>query len=188
MPHDAHRNDPSLVQACLARNQAAWNDLVERYSRLVYSIPRRYGFADADADDVHQNVFRILAEKLEQLVDQARLSSWIITTTHRECWRLKASQQRGQPLSDQEQVDPAMPEEAVRRLEMAQLVRQGLEELGDPCRSLLEALFLPRGAMSYEAITEQLGMKMGSIGPTRARCLQKLEAALREMGMNGWEG
>jgi len=182
-----HRSDPALIQACLSRDQSAWNELVERYTRLVYSIPRRYGFSEPDADDVHQNVFRILAEKLRQLQDQTRLSSWIITTAHRECWRLRRAAQRIPALPANEQADQSLPEEAVRRLERQHLVRLGLEAVGDPCRGLLETLFLQPAAPPYETIAHSLGMKVGSIGPTRARCLQKLEAILRELGMEGWD-
>ena len=83
----AYRSDPRLIARCVDGDQAAWDDLVDRYGRLVYSIARRYGL-DADADDVFQNVFSALFRSLDRLRDKGRLSSWLITTTHRECWRV----------------------------------------------------------------------------------------------------
>jgi RNA polymerase sigma factor (sigma-70 family) len=185
--NNSHRSDPALVQACVARDQRAWEELVDRYSRLIYSIPRRYGMSEADADDVHQNVFRILAEKLEQLQDQTRLSSWLITTAHRECWRLRRnSGEVAQPL-DGNRIDDRMPQEEVQTLERRQLVRQALNAIGSPCRDLLQALFLEPSEGSYEQIAARLGMKVGSIGPTRARCLEKMAATLKELGLGSAE-
>ena len=85
------RNDLQLIQACLAGRHDAWDELVDRFKRLVYSIPRRYGFSDADADDVFQNVFIILYRKLDTVRDHERLAGWLIRTTHRESTGLASS-------------------------------------------------------------------------------------------------
>ena len=84
-PEWAQLNDAALVHACLAGDQRAWDELVERYGRLVYGIPRRMGFSAADADDVFQNVFAILLRYLSDLRDYTRLAAWLVTTTRREC-------------------------------------------------------------------------------------------------------
>ncbi|MBI5863956.1 MAG: sigma-70 family RNA polymerase sigma factor [Planctomycetes bacterium] len=84
----SNTSDPSLVQACLDGSQQAWNELVDRYERLVYSVALKSRLSAADADDVFQTVFFSLHRNLPQLKDQARLSAWLITTTHRESWRV----------------------------------------------------------------------------------------------------
>ena len=88
-------DDPALVAACLAGDGRAWEAVVDRYGRLVYSIPRRAGLSEADADDVFQAVFVALLRALPGLRDQARLSSWLITTARRESWRVSARVRAG---------------------------------------------------------------------------------------------
>src|SRR5512144_1837201 len=79
---DGDRSDQDLIQACLEGDETAWKDLVLRYGRLVYSVPRRYGLSAADADDVFQNVFTAVYRHLAGLRDQARLAAWLITISH----------------------------------------------------------------------------------------------------------
>lgn len=186
----ASRTDDSpaaLVHACLAGNERAWDELVERYGRLVYSIPRRMGMTDADADDIFQTVFVLLYRHLGGLREPARVSSWLITAAYRECWRVSKQAKRAVELSA-EIVDGApAPEAEVTRLEREQQVRQALRQLDDRCRELLTALFLDPGEPSYTEIAARLGMPAGSIGPTRARCFRKLDTALHEIGFDGRE-
>jgi len=182
-PARVYQSDPGLIRACLDGDERAWEELVERYGRLVYSIPRRMGFPEADADDVFQAVFALLLRHLPSLRDQTRLSSWLITTTRRECWRF------GRRSSRHDELDEAIPDgteppiDELEREERAQAVRQAMRRLDERCRELLTALFLEPAAPAYEAIGARLGMPIGSIGPTRARCLRKLEAFLAEEGV-----
>lgn len=176
------RRDPELIRDCLAGDQDAWDALVERYSRLVYSVPRRYGLDEADAADVHQNVFTILFRKLSTLDDHLLLARWLLTTAHRETWRMGKRQAKYSRL-EENFADLGSPgEDDLERWERQHLVRRALDELGDPCKSLLTALFLDPAQMNYQAVADSLGMRVGSIGPTRARCFQKLETVLRQMG------
>lgn len=176
------RNDQHLIEACLAGDGGAWRALVDRYGRLVYSVPRRYGLCDADCEDVHQAVFLNLYRALSGLRDQSRLSSWLITAAHRESWRIGRRSERYADLSNQIP-DVATPsDELVETLERQQAIREALADLGGRCAELLTALFLDRSEPSYEEIAERLGMSVGSIGPTRARCFGKLEAILRRSG------
>ncbi len=180
-----YRSDPALVQACIDGEEGAWFELVERYSRLVYSIALRNGFPAADADDVVQNVFLIALRRLTGLRDQTRLSSWLITTTYRECWRLR----RREPAQDE--LDEAVPDAGepvgaeLLRWEREQQVHEALGRIDDRCRELLSALFLEEGEASYAVVAERLGVPVGSIGPTRARCFKKLEKALGQVGFTG---
>jgi RNA polymerase sigma factor (sigma-70 family) len=177
-----HRSDPKLIQSCRRGDQTAWNELVDRYGRLIYSIPRRYGMSDADADDVLQSVFLILIRRLETLRDETRLSSWLITTTHRECWRIGKQSGRGAEL-DERIADVGSPsEEQLMVWEEQHLVRLALQELGGRCEALLSALFHAGEGIGYETIARRLGIPVGSIGPTRARCFRKLEKILLSLG------
>ncbi|MDP9470311.1 MAG: sigma-70 family RNA polymerase sigma factor [Chloroflexota bacterium] len=178
---DAYLADPDLVQACIDGDDGAWDEFIARYSRLVYSIPLRSGFSRDDADDVFQNVCAIVLRDLHTLRDQTRISSWLITTTHRECWRLRKRSNLHTTLDDTVVDTCTPPPEDVPRWEREQ-VREAIGRLNDRCRGLLTALFLDPDEPSYEEVADRLGVPLGSIGPTRARCFKKLEAVLLEMG------
>lgn len=174
-------SNPALIQACVNGDQGAWNELVERYGRLVYSIPLRSGLSETDADDVFQNVFTIVLRSLESLRDQTRLSAWLITTTHRECWRLA---KRSKPYDelDEELIDTrTSASEQVHQRERHECVREAISHLDPPCRELVTFLFLDASDPTYEEIARRLDMAVGSVGPTRARCFKKLEAILIKM-------
>lgn len=184
----AHRSDPALVAACLAGDERAWQEVIDRYGRLVLSIPRRMGMAPADAEDVFQNVFAILFRSLPSLQDQTRLSAWLITTTRRESWRVS---NRVKPTDELDETLAAVSDEPVAdvaRLEREQAVREAMARLDPRCRRLLTALFLDPEPSGYTEIAAELGMAMGSIGPTRARCFRKLEPILRELGVDEEDG
>ena len=182
-PARVYQSDPGLVRACLDGDQRAWEELVDRYGRLVYANHRRMGFSEADADDSFQSVFAPLLRHLPNLRDRTRLSAWLITTTRRERWRF------GRTAPRQDDLDNALPDDAeaplaeIERGEREQAVRQAMRRLDGRFRDLLTALFLEPAAPAYEAIGARLGMPVGSIGPTRARCLRKLETLLREEGI-----
>ncbi len=180
--------DDILIQGCLEGESAAWNGMVDRYRRLIYSIPVQLGLSEADADDVFQAVFLTLLRFLKSLRDRTRLSAWLITTTRRECYRLVKRRRRDgrfpielfEHSAEGESID-----EQNERWERQQLVRQAMEKLNERDRRLVLMLFLESGTPNYEAISEELGMRMGSIGPTRARVLAKLQGILADLG---WEG
>lgn len=184
----SYESDASLVAACARGDRRAWDALVMRYSRLVWSIPRKYGLAESDCEDVHQTVFSALVRHIDELRERDRLASWLITTATRECWRLRRSARARRVATgdvDAHSDDPAavpLPE-TDRDEEERQLVREGLATIGEKCRDLLTALFAAPTNPHYPEIAERLGIPIGSIGPSRARCLEKLEAALRGLGL-----
>jgi len=178
-----HRSDTELILACQQGDQRAWQTLIDRYGRLVYSIPRRYGLNESDADDVFAAVWATAFRKLQQLRDQTRLSAWLITTAHRESWRVGRKRSNATQL-DEQIADVGSPsDEQITTWEQQHLVRQGLEQLGGKCKDLLEALFLEPGEASYQVIAARLEIPPGSIGPTRARCFKKLEKILIDLGL-----
>ena len=183
-------DDAALVQACIGGEAGAWDELVERYGRLVSASARRCGLGPEDADDVFQNVFTIMLRRLETLRDQTRLSSWLITTTYRESWRLARARRDATTaeLDDQIRDRGEAPPDEIARLEREHLVHAALRRIDERCRNLLTALFLDASEPSYEEIAARFGMAIGSIGPTRARCFRTLEGVLAEVGIDAADG
>jgi len=180
------RDDHSLIEGCLGSDQTAWRQLIERYSRLVFSIPKRSGLDEQSCDDVFQTVFIALLDQLSKLRDYRTLPKWLITATHRATWRAlkdRNPRQSNGMLQDAGDRDPpALPADQLIAWERQHLVRQAMERLGGRCQTLLEALYLDSTEPSYEIVSRRLQIPIGSIGPTRARCLAKLSEICGEMG------
>ena len=182
-------DDRALVQACLSGDPDAWEALILRYQRLIYSIPVRSGFSPIDAADIFQAVCLKLYQKLSTLRKQEKISSWLITTTTRECWRVVEQRKReSQPTiydDDYERdivnrltADQPLAEQRHADLERQQTVRDGITQLSERCRALINLLFYSKEEESYSEIAQQMNLPVNSIGPTRARCLQKLKRLL----------
>lgn len=181
-----------LIDRCLAGDSAAWQRFVERYTRLVWSIVRQHRLSEADAQDVHQSVFVIALSRLTALRNAEHVAAWLATTTRRECWRairrLRSRRAVAESAAAESPSRDVAPDEARVSVEERQIVREGLEELGGRCRDLLTALFSAAGEPSYPDISDRLGMPIGSIGPTRARCLRRLAEILERRGIRGDRG
>ena len=175
----AEQSVPALVERALAGDESAWNAIVDRYAPLLWSVCRRFGLSHEDADDVAQAVWLRLLEHLPTLRVPAALPGWLVTTTRRECLRhARHSQGRTNneaPLFDDVVVDARAPEldEGLLRSERFDALRAAFALLGAKCRTLL-SLLLRDPPVAYADIGVELGMPVGSIGPTRARCLDSL--------------
>ncbi len=179
----AEWTDTALIDACLAGDEEAWRALVERYSRLIYTIPLRFGFSRPVADEVFQETCLVLLEKLDSVRNRERLSAWLVTVTRRACiqrWRQRRSVQEVGLLEADGPLDQELEDDIVR-VERQHLLRRSLQRLGRRCKQLIDALFYETPRPSYEEIAERLEMPVGSIGPTRARCLDKLRRQLAQM-------
>ncbi len=188
MKPDAYKKltDPELVEWCLKGESVAWETLIARYRRLIFSIPNKFGFAPSDCNDVFQTVCVKLIEHLQDLKDESKVSSWLITTTTRHCIHFRAMKHRD--VSDEEGMeatpDPAETSEEIGiRSDREQRVREAIGEMADRCRRLLELLYLDPSGPPYVEISQRLKMPVPSIGPTRARCLDKLRTTLRRRGV-----
>jgi RNA polymerase sigma factor (sigma-70 family) len=167
-------DDGDLIGACLGGDEQAWTILIERYSRLIYTIPLRFGLSKPVADEIFQETCLILLEKLDTLRDHQRIASWLVTVTRRACiqrWRRKAVQTVELHESNKASDDI---ENEVLRVEQHHLVQSALENLKPRCQRLLKWLFFDIPSPSYDVIAEELNIPKGSIGPTRSRCLDKL--------------
>ena len=170
-----------LVAAAARGEQSAWTALVQRYLPLVYSIIRRYRLSDKDAEDVSQTVWLCLVEHLDAIREPKALPGWIATTTRHEVLAVLGAKRRTDPM------DPTASwlldlqgnfvdlDDELLRAEAATALRNGLAELEPEQRTLL-LLLVKDPPVSYGEISRITGMPVGSIGPTRARCLKKLRA------------
>jgi RNA polymerase sigma factor (sigma-70 family) len=166
---------------------AAWNEIVERYSPLVWSICARFQLSTSDREDVAQNVWLLLVEQLGKLREPAALPGWLATTTHRECLRVvmaaRRSERVGTGLDDALQfVDTTMIDEEILMAERNAALRAAFAELPPRCQQLLGLLLGGDPPKSYAEISATLEMQVGSIGPTRARCLDRLRKLLGDLG------
>lgn len=175
-------NDQSvvdLVARARGGDQIAWGQIVERYAPLVWAMCQRFHFSRADADDVGASVWLRLVEKLDTLREPAALPGWLATTTRHECLRVLRAKGRETPVEDHERMvdesDPAADEWLLRQERLIAL-RSAFTALSERCRQLLELLFADPAA-SYDEISAILAMPVGTIGPTRQRCLGKLRAS-----------
>ncbi|MBE2220401.1 MAG: sigma-70 family RNA polymerase sigma factor [Anaerolineae bacterium] len=176
--------DQTLINGCLQGEEQAWAALIERYSRLIYSIPIRFGFPQTIADEIFQETCLILLEGLHTLQNHDRLSSWLMTVSRRSCIR-RIRQKPAVEMEDEWETavpanDPPLETNLIQ-LEQEHRIYQALATMPPPCQALLTALFLTEPAPSYEEIATQFDIPIGSIGPYRARCLKKLRLALVQL-------
>jgi RNA polymerase sigma factor (sigma-70 family) len=177
----------ALVSAAAAGDSWAWEDLVRRLMPVVASTIGEFGLSGADAAEINQTVWLRVVEWLEHLRQPAALPSWIATTTRRECQRVLRTSRHTRPVGlygdlvgqQYEVADPvgcgSGPEDAALDEERFRILREGFALLPARCRALL-AMLLDEPPMSYREIVAQTGMRIGSIGPTQRRCLDKLRA------------
>jgi len=167
-----------LVRASADGCEKSWNELVHRYAPLVMAVTRSYQLSAADAQDVSQTVWLRLVTHLPHIREPEALPGWLSTTTQRECRRLVRLGHRVQPVDPQapgtlELTAPGSADARILRAELRQALRDGLAELPERDRLLLQ-LRAADPPMPYREIGDLLGMRPGSIGPTIRRCLNRL--------------
>ncbi len=173
---DSGLSDSELLDLCRAGDQQSWSALVRRYSRLVLTVAVRAGLSSEDARDVTQATFVALLESGTRIRHGERLASWLITVAQRKAWR--ARQRVDRELLTEELPDSFHdPQEIWERVAVLQ---SALAQLGRPCRDLLTTLYLDPESPSYAEIARRLGRAVGTIGPSRGRCLAKLRVLIGE--------
>jgi RNA polymerase sigma factor (sigma-70 family) len=173
----------ALVDAAAAGEQDAWAEIVDRYLPLVWSIVRAHRLEHAAAEDVNQTVWLRLVEHLGRLREPEALPGWLASTTRHECLRVGKRQletsltwEALEALPDEHATD-----EPVLADERSRIVGAELARLSEKCRALLR-VFAYSPDTAYADISEALGMPVGSIGPTRSRCLDRLRTRLESVG------
>jgi RNA polymerase sigma factor (sigma-70 family) len=177
-----NRSVTDLVTRARNDDKPAWDDLVERYAPLVWSICRRHELSDANAADVNQNVWLQLMSQLDKIGDPAAVPGWLATTTRRECLRVRRAA-RGphaaghlpdtQTIPDQQ---AEIPEQEVLTAERHAALREALAQL-PPCCQQLIGMLIEDPPVPYAQISATLSIPVSSIGPRRKRCLDKLRGA-----------
>lgn len=167
-----------LVARAREGDSSAWDEVVRRFTPLVWSICRQFRLPDAEAEDVGQNVFLSLVEALPNLREPAALPGWLVTTARRECLRMLEVMRRRRARELDLEVDVvdtrlAPVEQGVVAAERDAALRAAFAQLMPHCQRLL-ALLMQTPPLSYAEISARLQMPIGGIGPNRARCLQRL--------------
>jgi RNA polymerase sigma factor (sigma-70 family) len=175
-----------------ARSAAlAVDELVPAHTPMLWQVARAAGLGQQDAEDVVQTVWVSLLSHLDSIRSPEALTGWLVTATRREAWRVAAAARKTQPAEDGVLVEIPDPragsEERVLMAEEQRALWAALRSLDPRCQALLRIVaFVPRP--DYDIVAERLGMRRGSVGPTRLRCLDKLRVALGgEQGQKeGW--
>ncbi len=170
----------TLLARAAQGDQRAWNELVEGHSRLLWSVARSFRLDAADANDVVQTTWLRLLEHLDRIEDPSRLVGWLVTTARREAMRVLRRSGRERPVVEDtvlDRPDDGPPvDSGLLQDERNRALWDAFSRLNEKCRQLLRvAVTHPQ---AYDEISEALGMPIGSIGPTRRRCLTHLRALL----------
>jgi RNA polymerase sigma factor (sigma-70 family) len=175
-----------LVRRAASGDEAAWNGLIARYNSLVWSIVRSYRLSSDDAMDTVQIVWMRLVENLDRIREPEAIGTWLAITTRNQCMaHFRKTSQTPVPVDTTEHevidVKTAAPGEALMVLERNAAVWQALSRISQRCQQLLRIL-AATPPPSYQEISAALGVPIGSLGPTRARCLDKLREAISTDG------
>jgi RNA polymerase sigma factor (sigma-70 family) len=184
---DPYEDLADLVSKAAAGDQAAWNTIVGRFAGQVWVVCRSYRLSQADAADAFQQTWLRVLEHLDSVRDPARLGSWIKTTCKREVLATLRRAKRAQPVGDPEVLDRAAdpdanPDEPVLLAAGNAELWTAFHRLNSRCQEVLRVLVVEadNGRPSYEDASAALGIPIGSLGPTRARCLDRLRRFLTD--------
>ncbi len=181
------RGDAELVKLCRNGDQSAWDQLVNRYQRLIYAIPRRAGLSDEQAADVFQEVFLTLLQKIDEIEQPDRIRSWIVTTAKFKTWAVVRSGKGLYSPETEEEMEAEMADlrdtspladDMLIELEEQHLIRAAMLELEERCQKILSMIYLRDPAASYAEVAAAIDVGETSISPLRSRCLKKLEKLL----------
>ena len=186
-PTGLSNTDIELVKRCRTNDQSAWDELVDRYQRLIFAIPRRAGLNEAQAADVFQDVFLTLFEKIDSIEQPEKIRSWIVTTAKFKTWAVIRGSKGFYSPETEEEMDAEMTgirdnsplaDDLLIELEEQHLIRTALTKLEEKCRQILSMIYLCDPPASYLDVAAAIGVGETSISPMRSRCLKKLEKVL----------
>ena len=182
------RTDRELVAACVSGDEQAWSELIDRYNRLIFSIPLKQGLDRDQAADIFQAVCLDLVAELPRLRDPQALPKWLIQTTLHKVSKWRRRSERfvadGDERAEQaEAPETDMPDAFIREVQQAQAMREAVSGLSDRCRQMVQMLFFETPPRPYKDVASRLGVATGSIGFLRGRCLDRLRSALEGIGL-----
>ena len=192
---DAMQNasSESLIAACLAHEEGAWAEMVRRFANLIYSTILRTDLPTEEVEEAFQASIVAIHQQLPGLRDSHRLVPWIIGISYRQAInRIRARRRESVSAISHAMLEASglvpeladLPDGQRLRLERSHQVQVALDRLPDRCRSLLHSLFFEDPPPEYSEIAERDGIPIGSIGPTRARCLDKMRQILERSGLS----
>jgi RNA polymerase sigma factor (sigma-70 family) len=182
------KSDADLLRACKNGDESAWNAIVERYQRLISTIPRRAGLNEDQTADVFQEVFLTLFQKLDEIEQPEKLRAWLVTTAKFKTWGTVRSQKGFHSPETEEEMENEMAmlsdksplaDEVLIELEQQHLIRTAVSKLEERCQKILSMIYLRSVAASYAEVAENVGVSESSVSPLRTRCLDKLAKILK---------
>ena len=183
---DVTWSDARLIRACLKGHEHAWSALIEKYRKLIYSIPVKYGASPEDAADIFQSVCLEVFSELPRLRKTAAFRSWLITVTAHQSfqWKRKTRRRAEDELTpaDEEKLGMDPSPDFIELVEREQMLREAIARLPPRCQEMIRMLFYQEPHVSYRDVAKRLGLATGSIGFIRGRCLKRLQRALEESG------
>lgn len=183
------KSDADLIAQCRRGDETAWNALVDRYQRLIITIPRRAGLSEEQAADVLQEVFLTLFEKLDEIEQPEKIRSWIVTTAKFKTWGARRGEKNFYSPDTEEEMEAEMAnvpdaaplaDDVLVELEQQHLIRTALKDLEERCQTILSMIYLRDAAASYAEVAQAIGVGETSISPLRSRCLKKLAKILEK--------
>ncbi len=184
----SYENPNDLVRGCRRGEEAAWDELLERYGRLVWSVAQRCGLEHGEAEEVFQNTWVAIVNGIGRLRDPSSLASWVASTTRHQTYQLfsgASRQRRGISLEGLDaESQPTVPPEVAEALEESErraAITTAVDKLQPRCRELITFLFLDDPPLDYSEISYRTGLAVGSIGPIRARCLDRLRKIFEKL-------
>ena len=177
------RGDRELVASCLSGDEQAWSELIDRYNRLIFSIPLKQGLSRDEAADIFQAVCLDLVAELPRLRDPQALPAWLIQTTLHKVskWRRRNDRyvpDEGTHTEHAPAPEADSPDALIRDVQQSQALRDAVAALSDRCQRMVQMLFFETPARPYKDVASELGVATGSIGFLRSRCLDRLRSAL----------
>jgi RNA polymerase sigma factor (sigma-70 family) len=182
------KSDADLLRACKRGDESAWNAIVERYQRLIATIPRRSGLNEDQTADVFQEVFLTLFQKLNEIEQPEKLRAWLVTTAKFKTWGIVRSQKGFHSPETEEEMEHEMAmlpdnsplaDEVLIELEQQHLIRTAISKLEERCQKILSMIYLRNVAASYAEVAASVGVGESSVSPLRTRCLDKLAKILK---------
>ncbi|MCY0954264.1 RNA polymerase sigma factor [Streptomyces sp. H27-S2] len=176
------KGNAELVARCSRGDQDAWDEMVERFERLVWSVVRSHRLNDVDAEDIRQLTWLRLVQNIDRIRDPDRIGDWLATVARRESLKVLVRGNRLVMVGDSETLDglsghSESPEQITLRAQHREETLRAIDTLSEQCRGVL-MLALADPPASYGEISTALSMSVGSVGPIRTRCLRRLHRLL----------
>jgi RNA polymerase sigma factor (sigma-70 family) len=185
------RSDRQLVEACLKGDAGSWETLLERYKRLIYSVPVRFGFDHDDRHEIFQNVCLEILKNMPSIRDAGKLRSWILTIAIRESNDLLRRK-----YVERDKIGAVLEKPRTERTvdtlniylaaEKEAILREAVAEMPSRCRALIEMLFFSEPPVDYGKAAEAVGLSKDSIGSIRLRCLDQLKRILESKNFSAF--